>query len=361
MHLRRVGPILWCLSALWLTACGGHSEENTAAGGPRATFITTTSPTLEAVEVTERSVGRLEPVAAPVVAAEVPGRVTAVSVDIGDAVAQGQELARIDSTDYTLQRGATGNELARLQALQGNQRKLVQRYRQLSGDGFVSQTALDEAEAQLRALEAQVQEARSRLAIAERNVGKSVIEAPVTGVVEQRMISEGDFVAAGTPAFQIADNRRVRVHLPFPETVADRLRPGLPVRLVMPLAPEQEVETTIDSLRPLVGSANRAIEAIVEIDTPQGWKPGASVSAVVVLERRADALTVPHTSIVARPAGTVIYVVRDATAHAVPVEVGERKESRTVIHGEVDASTTVVVDGAGFLTDGAPVRERETS
>lgn len=361
MQSRRVGFILWCISALWLTACGGHSEENAAAGGPRVTFITTTSPTLESVEITERSIGRLEPVAAPVVAAEVSGRVTAVSVDIGEAVTQGQEIARIDSKDYTLQRGATGNELARLQALRVNQRKLVQRYRQLSGDGFVSQTALDEAEAQMRALDAQVQEARSRLAIAERNVGKSVIEAPVTGIVEQRMISEGDFVAAGTPVFQIADNRRVRVHLPFPETVADRLRPGLPVRLVTPLAPGREVETTIGSLRPLVGSANRAIEAIVEIDTPQGWKPGASVSAVVVLERRTGALTVPHTSIVARPAGAVVYVIRDSTAHAVPVEVGERTESRTVIRADIDESVTVAVDGAGFLTDGAPVRDRETS
>lgn len=110
----------------------------------------------------------------------------------------------------------------------------------------------------------------------------------------------------------------------------------------------------------MVGAA-RAVVVIAEFTNPGGWRAGASVNGSVTLERRADAVLVPEVSVVQRPAGTVVYVVEDGKARARPVRTGIRQEGRVEILEGLDGSERVVVDGAGFLTDGAPVQVKEAA
>lgn len=292
------------------------------------------------VEVIETTVGRIEAATAPTIAAEVAGRVVEIVRDAGDAVTAGDLLARIDDTNYR-------NAVQRLSALHEQQARTVRRYRDLVARESVSQSLLDEAEAQLDALDAQLDDART-------NLERTRVVAPVDGVIQRRFMSVGDFRGVGDPMFQVAALSRLRVSLPFPERVADRLAVGQDVRLRVTSA-DTTVNATISELRPMVGTNSRSLEAIVELDNPGGWRPGNSVSAELVLATRSGQSLVPALSVVQRPAGSVVYVVDGDTARQRVIELGVRTNGEVEVRDGLSAGERVVVDGAGFLTDGARI------
>ena len=341
-----------------LCGCGGGGTEPVAGPEVRRVSITAAVAAQRAVEVTEESVGYIDTQTSPLVAAEVAGRLVEVKVDVGQAVARGQVMARIEAIDYENALRSASAEVARLVALTDNQRRVVDRYRSLGQDRFVSETALDEAESQLTALTEQLADASAQRDMAARGVSKTAVLAPVDGVIQQRLVSKGTYVANGQALFQVATRAMLRVHLPLPETVLGRLRAGQTVYLTTPTATGQTVTGTVTELRPVVSAGSRAGEAIVELPNPGAWAPGASVVGRIVLERR-DSVVVPAVSVVLRPAGQVAYLVDGDTVRQVKVQVGERLGSELEVMSGLAAGDRIAVDGAAYLSDGAAVKLRE--
>ncbi|ROR32400.1 efflux RND transporter periplasmic adaptor subunit [Inmirania thermothiophila] len=339
--------------------CSGEAAEEAAPAEVRRTPVTVASPVRRDLEVVERSVGTLEPKHAPWVAAEVAGRIAEAAAEEGDAVAAGAVLARIDETDLRLALDAAVADEARIAALIRAQEKQVARLRSLLPQGHVNQSLVDEAEAQLDALREQLTAARARVAERRHALAKAAIRAPVAGRIEARRVSAGDFVQVGQPLFRIVDEGRLRAVAPLPEALAPSLRPGLEVRLASPTAPGRTVRARIDEIRPMVSRSARALYVIAELDNPGGWRAGASVDMTVVLARRAGAVTVPAPAVVRRPAGEVVYVLADGGRVAArPVETGLHGDGWIEIRSGLAGDERVVVDGAGFLTDGAAVAVR---
>lgn len=350
------------LPLLALAALGGCSEpsgqQRTTA--PPATLITVVQATVAPLDVVERAVGRLESVVDPKVAAEVPGRVTEVRARAGKDVKAGEVMARIDSRDLDLSRSVTQAEINRIEALLANQQRIVARNEQLVGKGFVSQNVVEDSIAQSKALREQLEGARAQLAITERNLSKTRVIAPVDARVQTQIVAPGDYVKVGDAMFEIVSLKRLRAHVPFPETAAARVRIGLPVRLTTPTAPGETVTGTVSDIKPVVGASSRAVEALVRFDNPGNWQPGASVNTEVVIAARPQAVLVPETSVVMRPAGKVVYVIEDGKARARVVETGVRSAGRIEVTKGLTGGETVARDGAGFLTDGATVKVKET-
>jgi RND family efflux transporter MFP subunit len=157
-------------------------------------------------------------------------------------------------------------------------------------------------------------------------------------------------VNVGDPIVQIISKQRLRAHLPFPEHIGAQLKPGLKVRLTSPTS-NKTVETVIHELKPLITEGSRTVDVIADVVDQEGWQPGASVNGTVVLGELASALMVPEQSVVLRPAGTVVYVVRDNIAHQAVVKTGLNQDGMVEIVEGLNANDMVVVDGAGFLTD----------
>jgi membrane fusion protein (multidrug efflux system) len=345
------------LSILALTGCGKRADE--PKPGPPAAAITTTQAEARDVEVVQTSVGQVDSQTVPFVAAEVAGRVIRVNADVGQRVTAGQALAELDGTDARIARQVASAEVNRIQATLANQQRLVERYQKLVQENFVSASMLDNAESQLTASREQLVGAQAQLEAAGRNLGKTRIVAPVSGRVEQRMVAVGDYVTVGKSLFQIATDRALRIHLPFPETLASQLRTGLVARLSTPTAPGKHVEGRVSDIRPMVGTDNRALDVIVDVPNPGNWTPGASVEGGVVLSKHPGAITVPEQSLVLRPAGEVVYAINNGKAEQRVVKTGLRQQGYVEILSGITAGEIVALDGAAFLTDKTPVAVRE--
>jgi RND family efflux transporter MFP subunit len=291
-----------------------------------------------------------------VLAAETSGRVVRLFVDGGSVVKQGQVLAELDGEPQRLAVASARASVERLEALLANQQRTVKRYQELRSKA-VSESMLEEAIAQQSAREAELNDARARLAEAQYRLDRTRIKSPVDAIVERRLISVGDFVSPGTPVVTIVGRDRMRVVLPFPERLSGQLKPGLAVMLDQPAHPGKVVAGTITEVRPMVGTNNRAIETLVDLPADTDWPAGSSVTARLVLASR-EGVVVPAGSVVRRPAGDVVYVLEGDKAVEHKVTIGIRTSERAEVLSGVAAGATVVLSGAGFLTDGALVAVR---
>jgi RND family efflux transporter MFP subunit len=326
-----------------------------AGAQARAVRVTTLPAAASAVEETEWAVGVIESRRAPRLAAEVAGQVIEVTVDEGQRVSAGQLLAQVDPAQYRNERAVQQSEVGRLAVQVRNREQDLERARRLVDERLIAAEQVDSIASDLDALREQLRGAEARVADSERRLARTRITSPLDAEVAVRHVDVGDFVSTGTIAFDLVDIDNLRVRLPFPEYRAAELRAGLPVRLRSVAAGASPVEALISEVRPGIDPASRALTIIVDFSNPGGWRPGASVRAEVVLARRESAVLVPQVAVVRRPAGDVVYVVRDGRAEERPVQRGLRSGRMVEILEGIAPGDEVIVDGAGFLSQGAAV------
>ncbi len=345
-----------------LFGCGKPAQEKPRTGPP-PTQITVTQVTSGDFEVVEETLGTLEVVADPKVGAEVAGRVTKVFARTGTAVKAGEVMAVIDQGDVALQNRADEAEVRRLEALAAQQGRLLERQQALVAKGFLSKNAGDDVAAQRAAVVAQLDAARARADSSHRNLGKTQVRAPIDGVVEVQIVAPGDYVKIGDPLFQLVAPRQLRVHLPFPESAAPRLKKGMTVRLTSPSAPGRVYESRIHDIRPGIVEGSRSLDVLADIDNDGTLRGGGTVNGAVAVAAKATALTVPEQSIVLRQAGKVVYVIEtdggQKKARQKVIKAGAKRGGRVEVLEGLAGGETVALDGAGFLTDNAVVAIKE--
>ena len=347
--------IVLLLVSITLSACSKKEAEQDTKKKPQAALISTTTTEASNLEVREESIGTLEGLMDPTVAAEAAGRVIKITAHPGQLVKKGEVLVLIDATDYNLQRAQVQSEVARLEALTANQGRIVERNQILVQKKFISQNALEDVATQHAALQQQLDGAKSQIAIIDHTRAKTTIVAPIDGIVQKQIVSVGDFVKIGDPLLQIISKQKLRAHLPLPENIAAKIHAGIKVRLSTPTS-TGEVISTIRELKPLISETSRAIDVIADVTDQAGWQPGASVKGEIILGEHANAVLIPEQCVVLRPAGEVVYVVKDGIALQRIVKTGMRQDGKIEIIEGLSAGEVIAKDGAAFLTDKAKVK-----
>jgi len=321
-----------------------------------AIAVTITSAEVTDLEVWESSIGQLESIVAPQISSEIPGRITRIDVDIGDQVSIGQVLAEIDDVDFELAKSIAGDNVRRLQALVNAQQSKVIRNKELVKKNSANQQVLDDVYAQYQALRAELASAHVRAQLAERNLQRTRILSPIDGHVDSKCISTGDYVAIGTLLFSLKDSASFHARLPYPESLLSKMHAGLPVVLTSPTDPNNIVTTVVTEVRPSITLGSRSTQVIVLAKNPGTWQAGATVTGRVQIDTHKNTVVLPETSVVYRPVGVVVYIVNGDTVTQRIVTTGLRQNGRTEILTGLSGGESVVVDGAGFLTDGARIK-----
>jgi membrane fusion protein (multidrug efflux system) len=357
--MKKTGLII-LLAALLLSACGKQEEKPEAETKPaapeRSIVVTATEVKTQPVPIVLESVGEIQSIDAPTIGAEIPGRITQVKVDVGDVVKQGALLGRLDRSGIKLELDVARAEQGRVEALITNQKLVVKRLNDLKKNSFVSTSDIDEADAQLRSLRKQLEVTRARVELAEYQLSKTNIKAPMAGKIDHRFISVGDYVKDGAALFTIADTESLRLVTVFPEPAMRQLHKGTPLKVVTAVDPSLTFDAAISEIRPRVETANKGVVAYADLTDPSVTRAGSSAAVWATLAVHKDSIVVPQQSLVRRPAGEVVYVIdTNNHAHELPVTSGARLENGIEITNGLKAGERVAVDGAGFLSDKAKV------
>jgi RND family efflux transporter MFP subunit len=205
------------LIALAFAGCG---EESGPKPGPAARAPELRSAVVEPreVELTYSADAVAEAVRQSTVSAQIAGRIVELRFDVGDYVKKGEVIARIDERAATQALAASEAQVREAQAALGNARATYERSKQLLAEKFISQAALDKAEADYKA-------AQARLAAMLAGAGQvatersfATIVAPYSGVVSARHVELGEMAAPGKPLLTGFDPATLRVVANVPET-----------------------------------------------------------------------------------------------------------------------------------------------
>lgn len=189
-------------------------------------------------------------------------------------------------------------------------------------------------------------------------------------VVASRLISEGEMVndSPATNLFRLVIDRPLKLKANVPERHAGEIRVGQHVDVTVEAWPGETFAGTVARVNPTVDRENRTFE--IEVGIPNAerrLRPGSFSKASVLTREQADVPTIPEEALV-RFAGVVkVFVVRDETARALPVETGARIEVDALGHiqnweearGDFQPGDIVVTSGHSQLAEGTPVRIRE--
>ncbi len=334
------------------------SENGWANSTDSTTPVTTTAVVRDTVIVTEEAMGWIEAKVNPKVAAEVSGRIKEIYFDTGQVVKAGDTMLTIDRKQQELEKEGLQSDVSRLEALIKNQKRTVERYSNLLAKKSISQERFDNAEVKLITLREQLDGARARLSDNQRRMNKTSVFAPVGGWIEKRLVSKGDFVRPGSPLFILVTDQFLRIVLPFPENIASRLAVGQRVELTSPLSHDRVIKARINQIRPAVNIQSRALEVIIYLENPGAWRPGGTVNGKVIIAHHKDGMLVPVLAVVRRPAGKVVYEIKDGKARQHVIITGQRQGDLVEVLSGLLGDEKIIVDGAGFLTNGAPVREK---
>jgi RND family efflux transporter MFP subunit len=336
-----------------LGGCGNSDGNQPDVRPERVTRVIVGEPTLRNIDYVLTALGSVESIHHPTIAAETSGQIISVGVSEGQAVSAAQLLVSINNTLHNIQSAKAQAELRRQEVLLNNQARVVERLLRLAQSQSVSKDQLEDQQAQLAMLKAQRDGAKKQWEQAQHMESKTRVLAPQSGLIARRHISLGDYVAMGTPLFDLVSVDRLRARLAFPEQDTSSISIGKKVRLTSPAAPDIVAIGEVAGINPQINIRNRSIEVTVEFDNPGGWLPGASVDATLVTEQHTAALTLPLMSVVKRGGTDVIYVADKNRAVAHRVDLGWREGEWVEVLSELKPNTQVVVDGAALLTDGS--------
>jgi RND family efflux transporter MFP subunit len=266
----------------------------------------------------------IEAVRAATISAQISGNVTRYFVDAGDRVKRGQVLVRIDPRETDAQVAAGGAAVAQAEAQLAQARLNYERTAKLLDAKFVSQAALDKADADMKSAQAALQMANAGATQATTARSFAEVRSPVDGVVTRRLAELGELAAPGKPLIEVHDPSALRAVASVPQFVLPRIAKARTADIVLPL-----LGTTLTATRVTVLPAAdaRLLSTQVRADLPASVPPGAvpgTAAKVLLPTGTVRRLVMPADAVFRRGELTAVYVVGgDGRTQLRQIRVGE--------------------------------------
>ena len=329
------------LLSITLAACGGTDasasstpEEVTVQVGPEAVAVAqrtilSTGPILSGTLVAERTAQ---------IRAEVPGSVVQVFHDDGARVEAGTSLAKIDDRAINDAYLSARSALTAAQTAAEIAKRELERAEKLVAVGAIADRDLENARRGDLTARTMHDDAKARLAGAQKQLDATNVLAPYAGIVSGRMVNPGDVVAPGSPLFTVVDPATMRLEAAVPAEQLSQARVGATVRFSVTGYPGRTFEGRISSVNPSADAQTRQVRLFVRLPNADKQLIAGLFAEGRVASDSREALTVPQSAV----------DVRGLTPHVIRVKNG-RTEKVDVVLGAVDEATERVEVKSGIV------------
>ncbi|MBS1158396.1 MAG: efflux transporter, family, subunit [Proteobacteria bacterium] len=319
-------------------------------------------------------VGRAEAYETVTLKSRVDGQVASLQFTEGQAVKQGDELIRLDATDFTLRLRQAEAAVARDQAQLAKAKADTVRYVELRGRNFVSEEKVNEMRTNEAALAATLSADQAAIDLARSQLSYSSIRAPFAGRIGAKLVFPGAAVKANDTGLAVINRvRPLLVSFSVPEKYLAKLKsmlaPGsadcragacLKVAVGVPGSGQVRREGLVHFIDNAVDAATGTIIVKARLDNAdEALTPGQFLNLGLKLDTLPAAVVVPNEAIQQGPEGPFVFLVNAGQkAEMRKIEVGHTHAGATVIDKGLQADDLVVTDGQLRLTPGAVVVAR---
>jgi RND family efflux transporter MFP subunit len=301
------------------------------------------------------------------VAPRVGGRIESVLVKMGDRVAKGQLIAKMEDRDITEQiKQAQANlevNTATASARENDLRVAQNNFTRAQAQdkaGLVSKQQLEDAEsrynaalAQVDVARAQATQTRARIDELKITLGNTNILSPVDGFVGRRNLDPGAFAGTNTIICSVVDIDTVRLVANLVEKDFRRIAPGVEARVRVDAFEGETFAGKVSRVAPVFDPATRTATMEIEVPNP-GFrlKPGMYARVQLTVDRRSNALVVPRAAVVDIEGQRGVFLVDGQTARFRAVQTGLQDNERVEILSGLQEHERVVTVGSLALRDG---------
>jgi membrane fusion protein, multidrug efflux system len=353
-------------AAVTVGACAGNGAAGTegqGGGGGRPPVAVTVAPAVT-VELTEAVdvVGSLAPKFSADVKSEISGIVTEVYVSEWVPVRKGARLARLDSRET--EAGIDALKAVEAQAGVGVTRaqREYDRALELQKYGLITPQAFDDAKSALEAARAATDAARAQVRTGETRLTKSLITAPMDGVVALRGVNPGDRVenmGSGSPMFRIVDNRLLDLTVRVPTSQLSGVKVGQRLDFTTDAVPGRTFTGKVMFMNPAIDEASRSASVVAEVTNTDGTlKGGLFVTGRIIVAVRPGVVQVPREALInwnVAERTAEVFAVKDGRAEKRTVQTGTANGASVEIATGLAAGEQVVTRGGFALRQGDPV------
>lgn len=339
------------IAGLWYWRASQQQQGGWVAG-PIDVVATTVQARQAPVSI--EALGELRAVRQVTLAAEVAGRVSAISFQPGQRVKAGTLLVQLDD-------GPEQADLASAKAAAAFAQQQFSRASELAATGAQSREILQQRQAERDQTAALVKQLEAR-------IRQKRILAPFDGELGLRRIDLGQYLNPGDAAVTLTDLDRLYANFDVPQQELSKLQVGQSLAIRIDTAGVAPVAASISAIEPQIGRDTRNASIQAEVDnTARTLRPGMYATISVDLPPESDALILPVSAVMTSASGNAAAVVRDLSAEKtgkgdiVPIVVGRRIGDEVVIARGLKAGDVVITEGQLRVRPGADLRVVEPS
>lgn len=301
------------------------------------------------------------------VKARVPGIVQDLRVREGDTVEAGQVIARIDPEEYEerLRQARLTAQAARTQIA------IAQRQydsnKALAEKGFIAGTALDTSRDSLEAARANYQAALAAANIAQKSLDDTILRAPMSGQISQRLVQPGERVSVEARIVEVVDLSQLEIEATLSASDAAQVKPGQRASLLVE-GFKDVIPARVTRINPSVQAGSRSVLVYLQISNNAGLRQGLYAQGLLYTGQVQTAALPLSAVRNDKPLPYVQVIDGDKIRH-VTVKLGERGQLASdqadwyvAIEGSgqtLPPGTQVLSGNAGVLREGTQIKKTQ--
>jgi RND family efflux transporter MFP subunit len=293
---------------------------------------------------------------AVMVKARVAGELQGLVLREGDFVQAGAVVATVDSTEYAARLRQAQQQAESAKAQVDIAKRAFDNNQSLVQQGFISKTALDTSIATLAANEANHRAALAGVEVAQKALGDTVLRAPISGYIGQRLAQPGERVSVDSRIVEIVDLSRLELEASLDAADSVAVRTGQRAELTVEGA-TQPLRATVVRINPSATAGSRSVLAYLRIEPQDGLRQGLFAQGSLHIGSM-QVLAVPASAVrTDKPTPYVQLAVQGAVVHR-PVRVGRTgwMDAQPMVEVQgVDEGADVLVGALGAMREGTPV------
>ena len=274
------------------------------------------------------------------VAPSVTGRIENIFVEVGDRVSKGQELVRMDETQYK----TTKISLVNLETEKNRIEILLK-------TGSATQQQYDQ-------IVAQYNSTKEQLEFLEKN---TYVKAPFSGVISAKNYETGELYS-GQPIVVLTQVDKLKTLVAIPESYIPQIKKGMKLTLRSSVYPDKEFPASIEVVYPTLDASSHTFQVKVVVPNGSGLlRPGMYVTTTLGLQKE-TVIMAPYSTVLKLIGANDRYVFINDNGHAkrVTVEMGQRVGDMVeIIAPEIVDGVELVTKGESRLIDGVKISVAE--
>ncbi len=301
--------------------------------------------------------GSLRAANTAMVKARVAGELQGLVLREGDTVKAGQIVARVDAAEYQARVTQAQRSADAAKAQIDIAQRTYDNNKALVNQGFISATALDSSAASLQAAKFTHASALAAVDVARKSLDDTVLKAPISGLVSQRLVQPGERVGIDARVIEIVDDSRLELEAQISPADSVNVRVGQAAQLTVE-GRSDPIAATVVRINPSAQAASRSVLVYLAVAATPGLRQGLFAQGSLGTAR-VQSLAVPVTAVRTDKPAPYVQIVESGTIVHRNVELGATADAvgvPMVTIKNIAPGAILTSASAGSLRDGTKVR-----